>query len=1176
MRRSIWVTLFTILGLIALSVLIWFVGPLIGWPVDMATKIIVISAIWLFAMLIWLIRWLVRRRRARALEAEVAGSHDDTPLLREKMQDAMETLRRTSGRGGSAFLYDLPWYIIIGPPGSGKTTALVNSGLKFPLSGGAQAIAGVGGTRHCDWWFTEEAVMIDTAGRYTTQDSDSEADARSWTGFLDMLAENRPRQPINGVLVCISVEDVMTLRGDELDQHANAIRRRLDELHNRLKIGFPVYVMLTKTDLVAGFMEFFGDLTPDQRAIVWGTTFQPKNKNDNMVNSFGEEFDALMQALSEQSTDRLQLEPDSRARARIFGFPSQMASLKGPVTEFLTKVFETTRYQADAALRGVYFTSGTQEGTPIDRVLGALSRNFGAQGAGMVAFSGRGRSFFLTDLLQKVVFAESGWVSTNLRHIRRMFFIRSAMYTMLLLGFLGVGAAWGWSYLANTEHVRQNDQAIDEYRELAAARLTEARIGDGELFSVLSPLDKLRFMPMGYSTRDESVPLTEGFGLSQHRRLRRANVAAYRDALDRMFLPRLIWRLENLLSKKINDPFFVYEGLKVYMMLGGLQKMDADLVGVWMTRDWQNLYPGAANQEGRKRLMEHLIVILDRPSSDVALNGPLVKEAQRTLARMPLADRVYTLMKSHARLAAYPPWNAYERAGEEEAELVFETRDGAPLSDVRIDGFFTYDGFHNGLLAKMEEMIAESRKERWVLGEEGAQAAVEAQYKTIRQNIMDRYRTEFIAAWDQQLGRLKIAPVGSGSDLTMMSALAAPTSPLKKLMESIRDETQLTKVPEGAETGAAGEAAAAASRRETERQLTAGATSAAGRIGTSVALGALDDAAAAGGAPAINYGVRIEEHFKGLHAFAGEAGAPNSPVGNLIARFNNLYQALSQMQAGGQQRVEGARKLSAELQVMKTESSRLPGIIDNMTSGTVKELQDLGDENMFGQIQQALANEVTRPCLEIARNRYPFSAGSPNDVGLQDFARMFGPAGFMNTYFKQHLADMVDRSGKTWRYLGDTRLSRRLSAKTLRQFQRANEINEAFFASGAAKIDFSVKPVTLSGDAFTVTFDIDGQKLLYEHKATPGMSMSWPGPAGGRVEITVTPEIPGETSRISKNGIWALFRMIRAGSTLNSGNSMSVRFQIGGRNATFEITTNSVRNPFTLRALSEFKCPRGL
>ena len=141
------------------------------------------------------------------------------------MKDALATLKTASGNK-SGYLYDLPWYVIIGPPGAGKTTALVNSGLKFPLARGATpaAVAGVGGTRYCDWWFTEEAVLIDTAGRYTTQDSDAKSDKESWFSFLDLLKKSRPRQPINGVLVAISIEDILTMSRQDLAAHADAIR----------------------------------------------------------------------------------------------------------------------------------------------------------------------------------------------------------------------------------------------------------------------------------------------------------------------------------------------------------------------------------------------------------------------------------------------------------------------------------------------------------------------------------------------------------------------------------------------------------------------------------------------------------------------------------------------------------------------------------------------------------------------------------------------------------------------------------------------------------------------------------------------------------------------------------------------------------------------------------------
>ena len=1172
MSRSIWVLIFTILGLIALSVLVWLVGPLIGLD-DLMIQLLIIGGLWLFAGLIWLIRILRRKKQSKSLEENVIGASDETPILREKMQDAMSTLKRSSSRGGTAYLYDLPWYIIIGPPGSGKTTALVNSGLKFPLAGagGAEAIAGTGGTRHCDWWFTEEAVIIDTAGKYTTQDNVVESDttAKSWLGFLDMLAENRPRQPINGVLICISVEDLMVLPEHEKQAHANAIRRRLDELHNRLNISFPVYFVLTKMDLVAGFMDYFGDLTDQQRAIVWGTTFQPKDRTENMVASFPDEFDKLMLALSAQQSDRMASEPDPHSRSRAFGFPTQMASLKDTINNFLLEVFEPTRYQADAALRGVYFTSGTQEGTPIDRVLGALSRNFGAQGSQSIAFSGKGKSFFLTDLLQKVVFEESGWVSTNLKHVRRAFLLKTASYVALFAGCIGVAGLWGYSYLQNAGLQDQVEKSINNYREKAVNLINEVKVGDGDLHTVLDPLDSLRRMPVGYASIGEEVPFTEGVGLSQHERLQDANVSAYRDALDRLFTPRLIYRLEKQLRDNLDNTAVVYEGLKVYLMLGGQAKMDEDLVRTWMSRDWERLYPGAANVKGRERLMEHLDSALERPTSAVPLNGPLVQQAQRTLARMPVADRAYTLLKTRAESAGYDKWVASERGGPDSA-LVFETRDGAPLDQVEIPGFFTYVGFHEGFLGQIEQMVERAKNERWVMGNVGEQAAVEAQFKTIRSDLMDHYRRDFISEWDQQLSRLKIASVGGGGDLTVMSALAAPTSPLKQILQSVTKETQLTQVEEGADTGNAGDAADREGNKAIKKALQP-----AGALGRVAGAAAQDALAAAGETEAVNYGERVEAHFQQIHEFAGAAGGPAAPVDNLIARFNNLYQAMNEMQAGGSAKERGAQRMQQELQSLKAETPRMPAMIADMAEATAGELNGMTLGSLKTVLNQALGNDVVQQCLNIVQNNYPFFPGAAREVTVGDFARLFGNGGIMANFFNNNLAGMVDRSRQTWQWRRDTALGRQLSNQSLRQFQRAEEIRAAFFPTGSAEVNFTMTPETLSANATSVTFDFDGQKINYAHGSPRPARMRWPGPGGGRIEVAVTPELSGEVNRISQASDWSLFRMVSQNGSRLAGN-MVVQFNIGGREAIFSMKADSSVNPFGLPALSQFRCPRGL
>ena len=410
-KRIIQIVLYGI-GLSSLAAVIYFAGPFIAFgswhPLENAiVRNIVILLLVAGAAAIAGFGIMQRRKGAKQIAEGISGAEqtvNDEPVLQERMKDALATLKTASGNK-SGYLYDLPWYVIIGPPGAGKTTALVNSGLKFPLARGATpaAVAGVGGTRYCDWWFTEEAVLIDTAGRYTTQDSDAKSDKESWFSFLDLLKKSRPRQPINGVLVAISVEDILTMSRQDLAAHAEAIRMRLLELHQRLKVSFPVYALFTKTDLVAGFTEYFSYLNEAGRRQVWGATFQTADKNKNLVADIPNEFDLLLERLSEETLDRLQDEPAPQHRVQLFGFAAQMARLKPQIHNFLNQIFEPTRYHVNASLRGFYFTSGTQQGTPIDQLIGSLARTFGAEEVSAGAYHGSGKSFFLTNLITKVI-----------------------------------------------------------------------------------------------------------------------------------------------------------------------------------------------------------------------------------------------------------------------------------------------------------------------------------------------------------------------------------------------------------------------------------------------------------------------------------------------------------------------------------------------------------------------------------------------------------------------------------------------------------------------------------------------------------------------------------------------------------------------------------------------------
>jgi type VI secretion system protein ImpL len=1161
-------------GLSSLAAVIYLAGPFVAFgdwhPLEnyIIRDILVVLLVSAGGAFIGFQFWRRKKSSEQIAEGIAADAAQDTDatVLKERMKDALATLKQASGGKKGDFLYDLPWYVLIGPPGSGKTTALINSGLKFPLSRGATpaAVAGVGGTRYCDWWFTEDAVLIDTAGRYTTQDSDAKADKDSWFSFLDLLKKNRPRQPINGVMVAISLEDLMTLPAAEINAHAAAIRARLLELHDRLKVDFPVYALFTKGDLVAGFTEFFGNLSEQERKQVWGATFQTNDKTRNLVGDVPAEFDALVERLNSELIDRLQEEPAPNTRLALFGFPTQMAALKRPVFDFLNQIFEPTRYHANATLRGFYFTSGTQEGTPIDQLIGAIAKSFGAEEVGATSYSGLGKSFFLTDLIRKVVIGEAAWVSTDRNVIRRARILKTAAYACLVLVTVGLAGAWVTSYSRNSDLITRTDNALAEYRAAAGPLANESKIGDRDFAKILPALHRLRFLPAGYVSRNSSAPLFATFGLNQRNRLLSAAETVYHIALERMFRSRLIYRLEEVLDAHRNDPSYIYEALKVYMMLGGQHRADPGLIMAWAKRDWEQLYPGPTNAPGREALEQHLVAMLDLAQGEdpsIGLNGPLLAESQKTLARLSVAERAYQLLKSQARASTTPDWIP-ERQGGIDFDRVFTTVDGAPIESVRVPGFFTYAGFQHDFIARLASIAEQIKADRWVLGQAGTQAAIDVQYSTLEQSLLDLYSRDFVATWHKTLNRLKLRPFTADKPkYLVLAAVSAPTSPLKELLESIVREAALTR-----ERKDVAKAKAAAKAKPSDTQ-TASAN------GTPSLLRQQDRAP----------GAQIEAAFKAFQV-ATEGSGGQRPIDQIVSNLAAIRQSLILLQ-DPVQAPQARAQLQTQFATLRANAPQLPAPFSDMLLKAVGVFEgDLTHSN-HAQLQRALAEQVTSVCEQIVPNRYPFDRSS-REVPLVDFARLFAPNGILDKFFKQHLEPLVDTSHRTWAWRKEIPLSRSLLQSTLTEFQRAAAIRDAFFATGGNMplITVTVVPPPVVG--FDAKLEINGMTVESKPSGNVPVAIQWPGATSiNRTAISVSVKSGGglfgfgqqlPPSVLERVGPWSLFRMLDAASPIQRNDRLIATFIVGGQELQYQFSAGSLHNPLHLPALREFRCPNGI
>ena len=1144
--------LLTVAGVILLALFIWFGGPLIAFGSEgqyrpLASELTRLIAIALIIVVL-VVSHLLKRRKAnrnsdKLMAAVVKQSQAgetrvtaEAQQLKERFEEAVATLKQNRRSGHT--LYDLPWYVIIGAPGSGKTTALVNSGLKFPIEqrSGKAALRGVGGTRNCDWWFTDQAVLIDTAGRYTTQDSDATADSAAWSEFLALLRKYRGRRPINGVILTISAQDLMMQAAAAREAHVAAARRRLDELNRDLRMRLPVYLMVTKCDLVAGFTEYFDDQAQKERAQIWGVTFPYDDTvKGSAAPSFPAEFDALVARLNERLLPRLEEERDVRRRAKVFGFPQQMAVLRDPLSQFVSDVFASTRFDQQLLLRGVYFTSGTQEGTPIDRILGALSRQFAMAPDAMVSTGGRGKAYFIERLLTDVIFTESGLAGVNRRvEVQKAAAQLAAYVAMLLVGLIGVIGLTA-SYRSNRAYLTGIDRDVSELRSSSAAA--------GSLDSQLPRLDAIRAVVDSATRYEDGPPLSMRWGLYQGDSVGNAARDAYARELNAVFLPQVTARFKQRLTRHAAEPEKLYEYLKGYLMLGDPKRLDAEQLQYLADQEWDSSY-GSVPQV-RESVAKHFRSLLE--SGKVAkrtLDDAVITQTRNTLMQASKGGLVYRYLRIKYADDSARALRLDVEAGAG-ADRVLRRKSGLSLS-MPLPSLYSKDVFNEVVSSGMNDLVKQFAAEQWVWGN---QAPAITGSQTLTGEVLDVYEKDYIAFWDRIIQEIEPVPLGSLTNTKeALAILSGPTSPLRGMLKAIDKHTFLVAPQEPAK----GETSAVKDRL------------------TSIFRSAVPAAA-----PAAKPGAQVTAHFAEIHRLvSGDAGA--APIDGILRTLQQLQQKMSPLGQGVGESTPGAnsiREVGELTSSLKRDAAPLPpalgSVVTVLADSSLRAVRSTGLTVVSNNYEEA----VLRQCRELVAGRYPFVAGSQIDTPIADFERIFGPNGVYDTFYRSELADRVNTARSPWSWRTDASGAAVGSGIPLGQFEAAQHIREIFFRPGSSKaeIRFTVTPVFLDPGAGRFALDIDGQPIPYQYGPERPFPVTWPGPKPGVADASF--ERSGGQPNQAFQGPWAWFRMIESGQMARETNERYVfTLKRGMREARLRIEADSVRNPFGANELQRFRC----
>jgi type VI secretion system protein ImpL len=1154
------------LGLLCFSALLWWVGPLIAIgsakPLDpLWVRLLVLGLLW--ALWIARIVWqALKRRRTNAallqgLGAGPTAATKEAQVLATRFNEAVTRLKASKGKslfGGGTYLYELPWYVFVGAPGSGKTTALMNAGLQFLLGDGKDgkgSVQGVGGTRNCEWWFTQDAVLIDTAGRYATQESDKDVDASAWDNFLALLKKTRPRQPINGVLLTVNIQDLLQQGTPERAEHAAKLRARLNELHTKLGVRAPVYVLVTKADLIGGFNESFEALAKEDRDQVWGFTFPADMAGEDPMAQFAAQYQQLQQRLVQQLIGRLEGERDVLKKSAMFAFPQEFAALQPVLADFLRQVFSGGgSLETQPRVRGVYFTSGTQEGSPIDRVMGTLGRSFGIDSRSAAIAPGRGKSFFLHKLLKDVVFAERGLGTYNPAAERRRRVLRlSGMAAMLLLGVV-VAVGWAISRARNLDHAAQVAERLPALRQ-GIESLPPATSADVAALPV--PLAQVRDAAKIEGVDLAEPPLLNGLGLYQGDKLDAAAQIAYHRLLEKTLQPRVARRLEERLRAATKDNLEnAYEALKAYLMLHSPDRFDAEALKAWIGVDWDVNY-GRMDPAQRQQLDQHLdaMLALGPPKAALPKDDNLVASVREMLAAYPLEYRVYSRVKRQYRPGSLPDFTAAGAAGPG-ASQAFERASGEPLTK-GISGLYTKDGYRKHVLpavTKATPMLA--NEEGWVLGLKTDPARLrDATLGTaLTDKVRRLYFEDYIKTWDAYLADVRLVKLADPDRAMAVSRLLSGVdSPLAAWLRGITEQTKLVQ-----------------------------ATPSANPLDKLANQAKADAAALAGAAPAATAGTggplerMVDDHFAQYHRLV--AGDP-PPINETLKLFGEIFAQLAAVDAAKKSKTPPPPGGGAEK--VKVAAAQQPDIV----RGMVEQLADAAVGQTRGAEIQGLSTElkpITDICNRAITGRYPFASGSKADVLPEDFGALFGQGGLFDDFFQRRLVNLVDTSTATWTYKPLTDGSKPVSPASLADFQRAQRIKEVFFRTGgkspAMRIEMRLSE--LEPSLKELNFDIDGQQSKLT-TGGPSITVNWPSQRVASV-IKMTTGLGQAGPLVTLEGPWALFRLFESFQVEQGGvpEKFSVIMNLSGKRARLEVIAASVFNPFQLREIKQFRCPAAL
>lgn len=1158
--RKTWV--WTLLLVLFAALLVWFVGPLLAvddykfWE-SSTSRLLTVSVlflIWGLAMVF--VSWRAGIRK-KAIEDSEDGQDrirreeqidEEQKELRARFKEALKTLKTSSLYRGRSERWrsDLPWYLLIGPQGSGKTSLLDFSGLEFPINKIERKLTrDTLGTRHCDWYFADHGVLIDPAGRYLTQ-PDPEVDGSAWSTLLDLLRKRRRNRPLNGVLVTIPVETLVEGSEQQLEALARQVRARLQDVHQKLHVDVPVYLVLSKADSLLGFDEFFDQLTREESDQVLGTSFR-KEKNGTDVAVLRSEFEELLRRLNSQVIMRMHQERDTQRRGRILDFPHQLGQIGERLCLFVDMAFTGNRYQRASQLRGFYLTSAPHLTSGMDATAASIGASLGMN-AGVLPTLRSGRSRFIHHLLSRVIFPEADLAGLDKRERSRIHWGQRALYVGALAALTLFGALWAGGFSNNYER-------LESLRNLAHAGTQQrsALSARDDAMAALKLLDTSYAATQVFPNKRD-VGYLERSGLYQGEKVSPVVMADYERQLAEQLLPRVATLIEEQVRANPKDREHLLNSLRAYLMLNMQDRRDEQWLKDWVAVEWAQRYSGnAAVQNGLNSHFQRLL----KQSFSYPLNDHLVTQAREILRSESLGNVVYRMLREQAR--NLPQYRLDQHLGPQSSLFAG--------TDYVIPGFYTQEGYQRYFSVQGSMLVTDLLRDNWVLGE-GADLSV-MDMRRLMVELEQLYFRDYANYWSEAVGQVGLLVAGDfGEGAEQLAGLTSASSPIVQLLIEVRENTRFPAVTETVEDAAG--AAAQLGGGKLAKLAAAGANKASGELAK-----ALPDTARKS----------LQSRFEPLHRLLDDNGTPTADLASALAALGDLQMQVASLARASypeqaaydmaKSRMGGQRDAMSALRNL---SGRLPRPVGGWFNLVAEDTWRLVLTDSYRYLNQRYQSELYSFYGKAIKQRYPFDAHSASDVAISDFREFFKAHGIVDRFFDNYMRPFVSGELGNYRMRSVDGNSLPVSKGYLDQMAAAMVIRQSFFAENPAEpqVQFKLEPYTLDSAVSRSEFKLGDKAIEYRHGPIVPVSFKWPTDAeGGRTSL-VLDRMVGRPLGIEKNtGPWSLFRLFDLMETeyLTGRDVLVLKADVGGLRTNYLLTSQRMPNPFDMEVLRTFRMP---